>query len=225
MADFYPSREDELIAWHAAFSAAVASYAAALGLAAPVVTQVATDATTVSNVLTYLAQAQQFSSEVVAFKNQVLHGDLNTPNPVPPTVPASIVMPLGWLANIEARTRQLVTQIRANGAFTQQMAEDMGIVSTPTEPGQVEILSAIPTSGGRVDLTVLKAGYGVVALDSRRAGGDWEQIALLTTASYEDARPLVVGGQPEERDYRCQAYENNGRTGSVSATVTVTASP
>lgn len=224
MADFYPSREDELIAWHSAFSAAVSSYSAALGLAAGVVTQVATDASAVATVINYLAQAEAFSSEVVAFKNQVLHGRLNTPNPPLPTVPGTITLAIGWLANIEDRTRQLVAQIKANAAFTQQMGEDMGIFGTEPPVGQVAVQAQALTQS-QVQITVFKAGFDVVVLDSRRGGGQWEQLAVLTDVDYVDARPPLVAGQPEVREYRCQAYQNNQRTGALSDVVSAVTVP
>ncbi len=224
MADYYPTREDELIAWHNAFSAAVSSYSAALGLAPAVVTQVSTDATTVGTCLGYLAQAQQFAEEVVAFKNQVLHGALNTPAPPFPTVPAALTFGLGWLPNIEDRTRQLVNQIKANGAFTPQMGQDMGIFGVSAPAGVVSV-DAQALSASQVAITVAKAGYDVVVVDSRRGGGAWEQIATLTTASTTDARPPIVAGQPEQREYRCQGFENNQRTGPISSVVSVVTVP
>lgn len=224
MADWYPNREDELIAWHAAFSAAVSGYAAALGLAPAVVTQVSADAGAVAAVINYLQQAKNFTAEVVAFKDQVLHGQLNTPAPPLPNVPAVVSMPLGWLPNLEARTRQLANQIKSNGAYTAQMGQDMGIVGSTPPTGQVSVTATALTQS-QVDVRVLKAGYAVVVVDSRRGGGAWEQLAVLTTASYVDNRPPLTPGQPEQRDYRAQGYVNNARTGPMSAVVSVVTVP
>lgn len=224
MADYYPRRLAELIAWHAAFSASVAAYAATLSIAAGVVTQVATDAATVASVINYSEQADNFAQEVTAFKLQVLQGALNTPNPVIPNVPAALTLGLGWLANIEARTRQLVAQIKANSAYTAQMGQDMGIVDTGVPSGNV-VVNATALTQSQVDIRVTKAGYDVVVLDSKRGAGNWEQIAVMTTAHYVDNRPPLVVGQPEVREYRAQGYENNQRVGALSPIVSVVTAP
>lgn len=224
MADrWYPQRDDELIAWHSAFAAAVSSYAGALGLSPGVVTQVGVDAATVASTLNYLEQARNFASEVVAFKDQILRGDLNTPNPQLPSAPAALTLGVGWLANIEARTRQLVAQIKANAAYTAQMGQDMGII--PSGGAVALSIKATPRPLSRVDLRVTRGGYSGVALDSRRGGGGWEQIAVLNAATYEDQRPPLVPGQPEQREYRIQGYQGNARVGDVSEVVSVVTQP
>ena len=223
-ADYYPTREDELIAWHAAFSAAVSSYAGVLGLDAGLVTQIALDASVVSTVLGYNEQAQNFGAEVVGFKNQVLHGELNLPNPPLPTVPGAISLGLGWMANIEARTRQYVAQIKANAAYTNQMGQDMGIFGVTPPAGQVTVTAQALTQS-QVAIQVFKAGFGTVVLDSRVAGGAWEQIAFLTDVNYVDARAPLVAGQPEVREYRVQGYEDNARQGALSPVVQVVTVP
>lgn len=221
--DWYPRREDELIAWHSAFSAAVSAYAATLGIAAGTVTQTATDAATVASVLNHLEQAKNFAAEVVAFKTQVLRGDLNTPNPPLPNPPAALTLGIGWLGNIEARTRQLVAQIKANTAYTEQIGQDMGI--EPVAGSASLSVRAIARPLSRVDIRVTRGGYAAVALDSRRGGGDWEQIAVLNAATYEDQRPPLTAGQPETREYRIQGYQGNARVGDVSETVAVVTEP
>jgi hypothetical protein len=224
MAGWYPDRQSELIAWHAAFAASVSAYSVALGLGAPLVTQVGVDAATVASVINYLEQAQNFANEVTAFKDQVLHGVINTPNPQIPNVPAVLSLGLGWLANIEARTRQLVAQIKANGAYTAQMGQDMGIVDGSAPSGNVTVVATALTQS-QIDIRVGKGGYAVVVLESRRAGGAWELIATLTTAHYVDNRAPLVPGQPEQREYRAQGFENNQRVGALSPVVSAVTVP
>lgn len=184
----------------------------------------ATDAAAVASVINYLQQANNFAQEVTAFKDQVLHGALNTPNPVVPNVPGALTLGLGWLANIEARTRQLANQIKANTAYTAQMGQDMGIVDTTVPSGNVVVFATALTQS-QVDIRVTKGGYAVVVLDSRRGGGNWEQLAVMTTANYVDARPPLTAGQPEQREYRAQGYQNNQRVGALSPIVSAVTVP
>lgn len=222
--DYYPSRESELVQWHAQFAASVSSYAAALGLPAGTVTQVGVDSANVATSLNAAAAADNYRSEVIAFKNQMIRGAINTPTPPAPTVPANITLPVGSLGNIEARTRQLVAQIKANSAFTQQMGEDMGIFPIPVPPG-VPSVAASALTGSQIAIRVTKGGYANVVLWRQRGEGPWEQAAILDTANYVDQTPPVVPGQPEERRYRVQGYANNAPTGAYSSVVSVVTVP
>lgn len=47
----------------------------------------------------------------------------------------------------------------------------------------------------------------------------------MTSATYTDARGPLVPGQPEQREYRCQAYEDNQRVWPVSPVVSVVTNP
>lgn len=223
-ADWYPTRESELVQWHAQFVAALGSYSAALGIAPAVVTQASVDAGNVAMVLTAVEAATNYRSEVVAFKDQMLHGLINTPTPPAPTLPDEITFAPGTLGNIEARTRQLVAQIKANPAFTQQMGEDMGIFPVVTPVGDPSC-TAQALTGHQVAIRVLKGGNTAVVLWRQRGGGAWEQIAILTTATYTDQDPPLVGNNPEERSYRVQGYVNNAPAGPYSVVVTVVTIP
>jgi len=222
--DWYPKRESELVQWHASFSAALSSYSGTLGLAAPVVTQVGVDSANVSLVLTAAETAENYRSEVIAFKNQMLRGLINTPTPGAPTLPAALTLALGSLGNIEARTRQLVAQIKSNAAFTQQMGEDMGIFPV-TQPLGSPSCTAEALTGHQVRIRIKKGGYANVVLWRQRGGGAWEQLAIVDVATYVDQSPPLVAGQPEERSYRVQGYANAAPEGAYSDTVTVVTIP
>ncbi len=105
------------------------------------------------------------------------------------------------------------------------MGENYGIVAPVTPPGNVEVRSLTALSASQVEVKVSKAGYATVALDSRRGGGAWEQLLVMTTATFVDNRPPLTSGQPEQREYRVQAYENNARVGAVSPVVSIVTTP
>lgn len=70
-----------------------------------------------------------------------------------------------------------------------------------------------------------KGGYDVIAITMKRGGGGWMQIGVSQTASFTDVSPLLVPGQPEQRDYRVQGMLNNARVGGVSGTVSAVTVP
>jgi hypothetical protein len=102
--------------------------------------------------------------------------------------------------------------------------ENYGIVAPAPPPGDVAISEQEALSAHPVKVTVFKAG-ATVALDSRRGAGDWEQLLIMTSATYSGARTPETPGEPEVREYRCQAYEDNQRVGPVSTVASVVTTP
>ncbi|MBX7134435.1 MAG: hypothetical protein K1X67_17325 [Fimbriimonadaceae bacterium] len=223
--DWYPSRESELVQWHAQFAAALDSYSVTLGIAPAVVVQAQVDAANVALALAAVEAATNYRSEVVAFKDQMLHGLLNTPTPPPPTQPEEITLAPGTLGNIEARTRQLVAQIKANPAFTQQMGEDMGIFPPTPTPTNPSIVSATAQPNSIVAIRITFGSAPAVALFRQVGTGNWAQLAVLTSATYSDTSAPGTPGQPETRNYRLQAYVNNTPSGPNSDIVSVVTIP
>lgn len=149
----------------------------------------------------------------------MLRGDLNTPNPPLPYAPAALSLGVGWLSNIEARTRALAAQIKLNPAYKQQMGVDKGIV--PSAGAVALSVRAIARPLSRVDIRVKRGGYAAVALYSRR-GTVWEEIAVLNAQCYEDQRAPLVAWQPEQR---IQGYQGNACVGDVSEVIAVVTQP
>lgn len=222
--NFYPRRQSQRVQWHAQFAASLASYASVLGIPAGTVAQAQVDAQNVALFLAAVEAALNYRDEVLAFKDQMMNGLLNTPTPTAPTPPAAIVLPVGTLGSIEARTRRLVAAIKANPAYTRQMGVDMGIVATASQLATPSV-SATALTDSRVSLRVKKSGYSVVVLWRKRGAGDWEQIAILDTATYVDDDPPLGAGLPEERHYRVQGYAKNAPTGDYSNIITVVTIP
>ena len=65
----------------------------------------------------------------------------------------------------------------------------------------------------------------MLAVDSRRGGGGWEQIGVSQTDEYIDTRAPLSAGDPEVREYRVQGMENNARVGANSEVSTVSTVP
>ncbi|MBX7134102.1 MAG: hypothetical protein K1X67_15620 [Fimbriimonadaceae bacterium] len=222
--DFYPRRHSKRVQWHAQFAASLASYAGVLGISPAVVAQAQVDAQNVALSLAAAEAAIRYRDEVLAFRDQMLEGLLNTPTPPAPTAPAAIVLPPGTLGNIAARTRRLVNEIKANPAYTRQMGVDMGIIQTPKQPTTPSV-SATALPGSKISLRVKKGGYAVVVLWRQQGSGPWTQAAILNKASYIDEDPPLTPGMPEERHYRVQGFADNAPTGDYSDVITVVTIP
>lgn len=169
----------------------------------------------VTNVVNAADQAKNYANEVIAYKNLILKAPPGTPLPVAPTIPPAIVVPPGGMAGVEAYTRDLVAQLKAHGSYTVAIGQAMGIIGPPDALGTPGV-DAQALTASDVRLALFKAGYDLLAVDSRRGGGGWEQIGVSQTAEFIDTRDPLVPGQPETREFRVQGIVNNARTGPMS---------
>lgn len=225
MSSWYPRSLAQRIPWHANFTTQAAATGVARGLTVAQVSQIATDAGVVASMVNYLALVDAFSQAVTEFKDILLEGDATDPLPPVPTPPAAFVLVGGALAGIEERTRLYAGILRAAPGYTAEVGELYGLIAPDTAIPATPALAAFALTANQIRLAVTKAGYDVLAIDSRRGGGDWEQIGVSMTAEYSDNRPPLTPGQPEVREYRCQGMQNNARTGALSPVVSAATVP
>lgn len=223
--DWYPAAISDRIPWHANFNTQCAASGTTHGLIAAQVTQIAADNTTVAGSINYAEQVVAFAQAVTEWRNLLLSGPNGTALPPAPTVPGAFTYALGALASIEFRTRQYAALIKASVGYTAEIGELYGIIApevvTPTTPS----LQAFALTASQVRLAISKAGYDVLAVDSKRGTGGWEQIGISQTAEYIDARAPLTAGQPEQREYRVQGMASNARVGALSAVVSAVTVP
>jgi hypothetical protein len=222
---WYPDRLADLIPWHANFNIVAQAIGTTYGLSAAQKALIALDSANIATIVNYLEVVDAFNQAVTEFKNLMFISPINTPLPPEVAAPATLNLPDGSEAAIEARTRLYANIIKASPSYTPEIGEQFGIIGAatggPTTPGLV----ATALTQSQVRLAVSKGGYDVVAIDSRRGGGDWEQIGVSMTAEYIDARPPLVAGQPELREYRAQGMEQNARVGALSPVVSAVTVP
>lgn len=227
MADFYPTSDAQLIPWHNTFVVEANNYKVPLAsvLTAGVLTQIAANRDLVTAVINYTDDAKNWGNDVVAYKEIVLRAPHGTSLPGAPVPPAAIVVPVGSVAAIEDYTRRLVAQIKAHSAYTEAIGQAMGIVGPGPGGHGTPVVVAQALTQSQVQLNLTKAGYTLLAIESRRAGGNWEQIGVAQTSTFVDQRPPLVAGQPEQREYRVQGMVNNQRDGAFSAIASVVTVP
>lgn len=226
--DWYPRAIADRIPWHANFNTQAAASGTTHGLTAGQVSQIGYDNTLVAGCINYAAQVAAFAQAVTEWRDLLLSGPNGTALPPVPTVPAAFTYlagPATPLPSIEFRTRQYAALIKASVGYTPEIGEQYGIIAPvadmPVTPG----LTALALTASQVRLAIAKGGYDVLAVDSKRGTGGWEQIGVSMTAEYIDARAPLVAGQPEVREYRCQGMANNARVGALSAVVSAVTVP
>lgn len=222
--DWYPKRLTDLIPWHANFATEAAANGSTLNLTAGALAQIPIDRDNVALVVNYSDAVNAFALEVTAFRDSMLRGDPLGPLPTAPVAPATLVLAVGSLPGIEARTRDFAARIKAAAAYTPAIGAAYGIVGAAS-PFGTPTLTLTPVLGSEVKIKIGKAGYSVLVVDSRRNGGAWEQIGISQTAVFVDARPPLTVGQPEQREYRAQGMVQNSRDGSPSDVAVIVTTP
>lgn len=214
--DWYPTSDAALIPWHQSFAQQAATHVGQVAaLTAAAITQININRDNVLLTVTAVQVAKNYLSEITAYKRAILRGSFTLPLPVAPTLPSTVSLAAGSLQGIEAWTRRIVGQIKADSNYTDQLGQDLGIVAAPLVLSDPAV-TAIALTQSQVRLNVSKGGYMTVAVDSRRGGGAWELLVVLTSTPYVDLRPPLVAGQPELREYRVQGYMDNARQGALS---------
>lgn len=224
--DWYPHSQAALISWHDNFSAQANNNGTTLGLTGAQVTQILADAANVLIMLNGLEAANAYREALTAYKDILFNAPADTPTEPVPTAPTTLDFGESEPAmGIEARTRQYAAIIKASPAYTTDDGELYGIIGPAPAPPATPTLSAEALTASQVRLKIGKKGYSVLAVDSRRGGGDWEQIGVSMQDEYIDTRAPLSPGVPELREFRVQGMENNARVGDYSEVSTVSTVP
>ena len=225
MADYIPRDEGALVVWFADHAAGVSTHGASVGLSPGDITQAAADATTVSHAVNGRSLYESKRQEFTAYKDILLYAPLNAPLPATPTAPSVGALPLGALAACVARARQRAERIKAHPSYTVAIGEDCRIVAPvgpppPTQP----TLKAKEQTGFAVLLTFAMLGNDQLEIHSKRGNEtEFTLVAFDTNSPYLDARPPLVAGQPENRQYKARFRKNDLPVGDWSDIVEVTA--
>lgn len=164
--------------------------------------------------------AQEYASRV-AWKDKLKDGPVSgTPSQVPglgsefaaPAVPAVIDGVLG-------RWRDLVSQIKGHTAYDPADGLDLGIEAVQTPAQQMTPTATFTVINGfTAKARVRKDGHEAVAVYSRRGNeAGFTKLGVFTRASITDARPPLVPGVPESREYQFQYVDADQPVGEMSS--------
>jgi|CXWL01.1.fsa_nt_gi hypothetical protein len=226
MADFLDLTEAQLIVFAQNFAVKLAVHDPVLVSVLPAdVTQASTNSTELAKAINTVNNIREDAQEYTNVKETMLYAPLGTPVPTPPTATAWPAFGLGAIAGILAWYRAIANRIKADPLYTVAIGQDLGIIGPADAAPGTPVLIAEALSQSQIRLRVTRAGYNSVAIDSRRAGGNWEEIGVCETAEFIDGRQPLVVGQPEVREYRAQGRQNNARVGALSAVVNAVTVP
>ena len=228
---YFPRNVDARPEWFHKYATELPIANAILGLPAPDVTATVADAKSLEYASgPWLTATRDFGPTCTSAIEELFSGNGGAAFVLPgftvPALPAGVVaVPSGALDRIFA----YVQVIKANPSYTEAIGLQLGIVGAedstenpvPTFTLKVERSDASEV----VKITFRKYGRPGVAIYSRRGGGAWALLAIDLASPYLDARPLLVAGQPETREYRLQYFEADAPVGDFTAIASVSVAP
>ena len=231
MANILPTRDSERITWSLNFETEFPALAATLGFTNMEMTALLQDAAAMRHAILYAQVGAAFSKACTAFKNGMLGGvgenQLTPSQPSftpPPNPPATVD------AGIIERLSNAMNRAKLSAGYTQTIGETLMIATPPVD-------SSIPTdaktsvkatslTGSIVRLDWIKGKFDGVFIDSQRNDEDaWTRLDFDMRSPFEDTRPPLVAGKPEERRYRLRYFVDNQAVGAWSDVVIVITLP
>lgn len=228
---YYPSRITAQVAWLTNFRDKLPGYATVLGFTTGQITAIVGDANWLIYVLgSWLGAVRAWSPSTTDYVKDIQMGDGEPVLPVftAPPVPAGVAsVPAGALL----RVFDFVQDIKEAAGYTEQIGSDLGVVGSedaadhPTPKFLLKIEQG--SSCQCVRITFYKYGHMGVYIECRRGGSsaEWEFLTIDTESPYDDARPLLVAGQPEVREYRMRYWDKGTPNGDWTAIEKITVAP
>lgn len=235
--NYYPRLLSARPEWHANFAAKLIIYGPALGLTTEQVDNGVAD----NRVLAYglgdwltniREQGLASTSSLKDLKSGTGLDPFAFPAynvPMPPTLPVGITAVLPGALD---HTFKLVQVIKGLPGYTETIGLAMGIVGsvTPTPPPGSSIprikVTAIQGEDQQIaQLKFIKDGHEGIWAETRRNGGAWEFLQNSSKSPILDARPLLVAGQAEIREYRARFWDKGVPNGDWCDVAKVTVGP
>lgn len=225
-----PTREDERVTWTLNFDDNFPVLGPDLGFSAAEITALVNDSAMMRFAILNAQAAAAFSKTCTAFKNAMIGGvgeNVGTPktpvyNPIAP--------PTDVDAGVLERLSKAIQRAKLSPNFNQAIAEQLMIATTP--PDTLIPADSKPTASGtamtgtivRIDWT--KRQFDGVYIDSQRNEETaWTRLDFDMRSPFEDTRPPLAAGKPEERRYRLRYFIDNQSVGAWSDTITVITLP
>lgn len=145
--------------------------------------------------------------------------DPGDPDPAPTPVKPGIL----------TRLFAMVARVKANAGYTDTIGTDLGIIGIADTTEHLYPEFKLTVEDGPscqcVKNDFKKFGHSAVRIESRRNGGAWEFLDIVSTSPRRDARALLVAGQAEMREYRMRFWDHDAPGGDWSPVQKVTVGP
>lgn len=238
MPTLIPLAENERLSWAANFETWFPALGADVGFSSAETTAAVNDAAMMRFVIETARNAAAHSKSATAYKNIILGGtDAGTNSPEAPNFLAVDAPAVLTTAGILGRLSGIAARIKAHPNYTDTIGERLliatpgksdsgsahGVFDDDTKPANVK---ATAMTGSVVRLDWVKGKFDGVFIDAQR--GDetvWARLDFDMRSPYEDTRPALAVGKPEERRYRLIYFIDNQPVGSWSDVIIAITQP
>lgn len=221
MGSVLPTTNEGRITWSLNFEEKFPPLAASLGFNPAATTALLNDSRNMRFVVLNSIAAQAYSKGANGYKYDMLNG-IEDDEPEPVLIPLTVTEPPETvvLAGILGRLSAAVARIKTSSSYNIQVGEQLlilppeneNIIEPTTKPtGQA---TALP---GMIRIDWVKGKFDGVIIDGQR--GDetvWARLDRDTRSPFDDERPNVSAGKPEERRYRLQYFLGDEAVGTFS---------
>ena len=218
--------ESEMLDQFDQFTLKLPGYIAKYGLTAAQATAARNDYLWLRYAITCAQQFEQEWRNRVIWKNQLKDGPKTITAAQVPGVGSEFVAPVAPAVpdGVLVRWRELVTAIKGHLNYDKADGTDLGVeaVSDPLQATK-PTARCRAVNGSGVEISVRKDGHEAVIAWCKR-GNETVPVKLgtYTRAFILDARPNLVAGQPEVREYTFQYCDGDVASGELSDVCRVT---
>ncbi|MFN0075462.1 MAG: hypothetical protein ACKVY0_03195 [Prosthecobacter sp.] len=232
--NYYPNQLPERPEWHTNFAAKLQIYGPALPLTAAQINAAVADNRYLAYGLgDWISNVRDFAPACTAALANLATGTggeafVFTPynTPVLPTLPAGITEVLPGALD---RTFRLVQVIKGLPGYTDDMGMDLGIIGEEDTAEHTRPEFTLKAEAGDgcncVRVRHKKFGHYAVAVYGKRGSGSFELLGISKDTPFQDARPLLVAGQPEIREYKLRFWDAGTESGDWTDVASITVSP
>ena len=226
-----PQGNNERITWGNNFANQFPAVAASLGFTPAETEAAVNDALMMVFVIENAMVNNSFSKASHAYKQDILGGvaeGISTPE-VPALKP--VAPPILTEAGVLGRLQIVCARIKAHQNYTDAIGELLMIATSETDGGSLPE-DAKPTGSGealnfsKVRIDWVKGKFDGVIIESQRGDEiDWTRLDRDFRSPFDDERPPLVAGKPEERRYRLMYFIDNEPVGDWSDVIVVITKP
>lgn len=227
---YFPTTDPERILWVGNFSHKFAIHGPNLNFSAEVIAEIVADLNFYLWFLQVWTPAlQNLNKEAATYRVALAKGGVEASFPCLPVFSDS---PAPRPAGVLERLFNLVSLIKlAPGYNDQVIGQELRILRAPAANGIRRENPAYAMSlvqgpeRKHVQIAFKKHGHDGVAIESRRAEGEWEFLAADNASPHLDERPLLVPKTPEVREYRLRWWDKGVPNGEWSPIQSILVTP
>lgn len=210
------------------------NYSATLGFSAAEKDSLLNDSAAMRHGILVAQAGAVFSKSCTAFKNDLLGGvGENQQTPAVPSFTPPPAPPATVDAGVIERLSNAMNRAKLSSGYTQTIGETLMIATAPSSGSDLTIPPDAKTSvkstamtGSIVRLDWTKGRFDGVFIESQRNEETaWTQLDFDMRSPFEDTRPPLAAGKPEERRYRLRYFIDNQPVGAWSDVVVVITLP